>query len=97
MLECTVTFAYDRYYFGAIDSRSRSMTSTGLQNDGAVGSVIETGEGGFADQTGANLTVETNSNIDTSAWSYENMSQFLNGNTYLPAELETKEKTVVNT
>jgi len=33
VLECTVTFAYDRYYFGKLDSLSR--TSKVLQQDGA--------------------------------------------------------------
>ncbi len=43
VLECTVTFAYDRYFFGAIDSRSRR--SAKLMNDGTQGTVINTGEG----------------------------------------------------
>ena len=34
VLECTVTFAYDRYYFGKLDSLSR--TSSVLQQDGAA-------------------------------------------------------------
>ena len=43
VLECTVTFAYDRYYFGAMDSASRRSAGTGLQNDGALGAQITTG------------------------------------------------------
>lgn len=43
VLECTVTFAYDRYYFGAMDSASRRSAGTGLQNDGALGQQITTG------------------------------------------------------
>tara|TARA_B100000131_G_scaffold412_1_gene445 strand:+ start:736 stop:1629 length:894 start_codon:yes stop_codon:yes gene_type:complete len=64
VLECTVTFAYDRYYFGAIDSRSRSMVGSNLQNDGTVGTTVETGVGGFADQTGANLNETTIYKLD---------------------------------
>ena len=41
VLECTVTFAYDRYFFGAFDSRSRKRI--GLMNDFSIPTPITTG------------------------------------------------------
>ena len=41
ILECSVTFAYDRYFFGAFDSRSRK--GIGLMNDFSIATPITTG------------------------------------------------------
>ena len=83
VLECTVTYAYDRYFFGAIDSRSRR--SAKLMNDGTQGTVVNTGEGVS--------TVET---TDSASGVNEFESQLGDFGTVTPTSDQFPEQSAVN-
>ena len=80
VLECTVTFAYDRYYFGKLDSLSR--TSSVLQQDGAAeagasaistpSAVGNTGIAGAQKENAAEVTGSENIQSDKSFTSETN-------------------------